>query len=857
MATARKPRIRPVILLTITICLFSFPAYAKYGGGTGEPHNPYLIYTAEQLNMIGLNEEDADKHFKLMADIDLSSFKGDSFNRIGSYHPPELPPSRHPLFMGVFDGNNHTISNFTYVIDVNKPLKENGRWGGECVGLFGYVYGAHAQIKNLGLINPNIHPAVTCTERVQTVGAIAGRLRKGSITNCYVEGGRISGDVNVGGLVGSNLEGTLSDCYTTCNVTWAKGRWLRPLDLPYEIGAGTFGGLVGYSRGWIVNCYATGSVHGAWTTGGLVGWNDSEFFNPELEIGIISNSYATGDVTGHDYVGGLAGTSNGKIQQCLAVGNVSGLDKVGGLVGDMMFEENSISHSYSIANVSGNEQVGGLVGYSNGSIRQSFAICEVHGTVYVGGLAGFNGSGTIHNSYSRGSVTGSENVGAFSGRNGSSGSVHCCYAVNTVHTGPDSENVGGLLGGNLSGTVSACFWNIETSGLLDMCGLHYGDDGCDNEHGKTTLEMQTARTFLDAGWDFVDETPNGTEDIWRILEGQDYPRLSWEPRKYSGGTGEPNDPYWIIKAEDLLRLGNSPEDYDKHFKLMANIDLLKYPYGRALIAPDVNTTESGFQGTSFSGIFDGNGHTILNLTVNGENYLGLFGYISGENATIKNLGFIAPKVDAGAGSPAGSLVGHNEGTITNCYVMIGIVSGQGGLVGENYGIIVNCYFWGDVSGIFSVGGLVGLNGWLYGTGMISNCYSTGSVSANELVGGLVGRNESAIINCYATSKVLGNEHVGGLVGANDTGGTTTGSFWDTEISGQTISAGGEGRTTAEMQMTSTFLEAGWDFVNETANGTEDIWWILEGKDYPRLWWELILRTDSCRFYRLLTSEEDT
>jgi len=42
-----------------------------------------------------------------------------------------------------------------------------------------------------------------------------------------------------------------------------------------------------------------------------------------------------------------------------------------------------------------------------------------------------------------------------------------------------------------------------------------------------------------------------------------------------------------------------------------------------------------------------------------------------------------------------------------------------------------------------------------------------------------------------------------------------------------------------MQMASTFLEAGWDFVDETKNGSEDIWWVLEGKDYPRLWWELI------------------
>ncbi len=38
---------------------------------------------------------------------------------------------------------------------------------------------------------------------------------------------------------------------------------------------------------------------------------------------------------------------------------------------------------------------------------------------------------------------------------------------------------------------------------------------------------------------------------------------------------------------------------------------------------------------------------------------------------------------------------------------------------------------------------------------------------------------------------------------------------------------------------STYLNAGWDFIDETENGTDDIWWILEGQDYPRLWWELI------------------
>ncbi len=77
---------------------------------------------------------------------------------------------------------------------------------------------------------------------------------------------------------------------------------------------------------------------------------------------------------------------------------------------------------------------------------------------------------------------------------------------------------------------------------------------------------------------------------------------------------------------------------------------------------------------------------------------------------------------------------------------------------------------------------------------------------------------------------------GGLLGA-DWGGAVNNCFWDTETCGLIESYGGEGKTTAEMQMADTFLNAGWDFTGETENGTEDIWWILNGQDYPRLWWE--------------------
>jgi hypothetical protein len=104
---------------------------------------------------------------------------------------------------------------------------------------------------------------------------------------------------------------------------------------------------------------------------------------------------------------------------------------------------------------------------------------------------------------------------------------------------------------------------------------------------------------------------------------------------------------------------------------------------------------------------------------------------------------------------------------------------------------------------------------------------------------LIGENSGAVAQSYgAGTVVLGERRTGGLVGYNDPDyGRVIGCFWDTTTWGQTPDDVGTGKTTAEMQTSKTFLAAGWDFVGETANGTEDIWWIDEGKDYPRLWWE--------------------
>ncbi|MCP4260892.1 MAG: hypothetical protein GY774_25790 [Planctomycetes bacterium] len=165
---------------TVEASISSSGIHAKYGGGNGTVEDPYLIYTAEQMNEIGLHREDQSKHFKLMADIDLSAYSGTAFNRIGVH-------SRgYPGFAGVFYGNGHTISNFTYT------STHSGR-----VGIFASIWGPNARINNLGLIDPNIDVGA-----VSGVDPLAGRLEMGTITNCYVVGGKISEKRLVGGLVG-------------------------------------------------------------------------------------------------------------------------------------------------------------------------------------------------------------------------------------------------------------------------------------------------------------------------------------------------------------------------------------------------------------------------------------------------------------------------------------------------------------------------------------------------------------------------------------------------------------------------------------------------------------------------------
>jgi hypothetical protein len=317
----------------------------------------------------------------------------------------------------------------------------------------------------------------------------------GTISDSYATGNVTAGYCFIaylGGLAGSNFGGTISNCFATGTVT-GLGNTSGNCIL--------IGGLIGSSSGTIINCFATGDVNGnyySYENGGLVGGNG--------QWSIISNSYSTGAVTGNSCIGGLVGENGGDINQCYSTGASSGNSDVGGLAGRNFYGGN-IFNCYSTSNVNGinsANKLGGLVG-ENGTVDNYY--------------------GFIMNCYSTGNVNGgpgSSELGGLVGYNNNYSNISKCYSIGAV-TG--EVDFGGLVGGN-SGTVTASFWDIYTSGLTDS----------DGGTGKTTAEMKTESTFTNAGWDFVGETANGTEDIWWILENITYPKFNLQ-RKLPPGSG--------------------------------------------------------------------------------------------------------------------------------------------------------------------------------------------------------------------------------------------------------------------------------------------------------------------------------
>ncbi|MDR1975890.1 MAG: InlB B-repeat-containing protein [Campylobacteraceae bacterium] len=222
------------------------------------------------------------------------------------------------------------------------------------------------------------------------------------------------------------------------------------------------------------------------------------------------------------------------------------------------------------------------------------------------------------------------------------------------------------------------------------------------------------------------------------------------------------------------------------------------------------------QNNPFTGVFNGNGHTISGLWINSPStdYIGLFGTIKG--GEVKNLGVVIDTYGIRGDKHVGGIVGYiTDGSITNSYTKgnvdgyfyvggiagisyhsdiinsytTGSVSGTGEYIGGiagavwNYGSIVSSYATGNVNGVGAVGGIAGENS----RGSIAISYSTGNVNTNRIAGGIVGTSDGgSIANSYATGSVSGtDEHIGGIVGYSNSGTSIVNSYSTGIIGGPT------------------------------------------------------------------------
>jgi hypothetical protein len=396
-----------------------------YSGGDGSQHKPYEIGNRTDWQELMETPTDWDKYFILWTDISLAELVLTPVGNVGNN------------FTGVFNGNGHIIRNAV----INQP-------DSSCVGLFGIV-GIGGQITNLGLENIRLIGR-------EVVGGLVGRNYYGSIISCHATG-RVTGTINVGGLVGVSC-GTITDCYATGSVT----------------GTVSVGGLVGWYEGdTLIDCYATGSVSGENNVGGLVGFN---------YFATLTACYANSSVTGTgNYVGGLVGTNDqGTLTSSYATGSVIGTgSQVGGLAGNNFY--GPIISCYATSSVSGTDFIGGLLGLNEwGTLTDCYATGSVTGTgFYVGGLVGYNFYSTLTECYATGSVTG------------------------TVF-----NYVGGLVGKNEGSLITASFWDTQTSGQPTSAG----------GTGKTTAQMKTLSTFTSASWDFVNAWGIGNGQTYPYLK---------------------------------------------------------------------------------------------------------------------------------------------------------------------------------------------------------------------------------------------------------------------------------------------------------------------------------------------------
>jgi hypothetical protein len=575
--------------------------------------------------------------------------QGKAWEPIGTF----VPMCAYASFLGTFDGQGHEIRD----LYINRPEEAY-------VGLFGVLDGesdGQGVIKDIGVANATV-----------------------------------IGKASVGGLVGRNIRGTVSNSYAIGNVS----------------GDFSVGGLVGYNQGPVSNCYAVGNV----VAGGVVG--------------------SVAAVVGGFGVGGLIGLSEeGAVDKCSFTGSVTSylscaegwdfLAGVGGLVG-VNYE--TVSNCYSNANVTGEYGVGGVVGRNLffGTISSSYFTGSVTGGSPIGGLVGSNMGSTVGNSY-----------------------------YNYDHVLINGEHlitVGALLGEDFDQWLANDRF-LDVNQKLSREGAYYViDDVSDFKQLLAFGQDATLKFRLTDDLDLSHEVDFYIPYLAAEFDGNGHKILNL---RLNSNFASPLGLFgYLPSGGKVTRLGvenvnitgswgvgglvgNTNEGTVSHCHSTGSVT------GQDGVGVLVGSTNFGTVSECYS-----SGSATGNSSVGG--------LVGGNGGTVDNS-YSASSVTGKNG--VGGLVGsHGQGTVSNCY-STGSVTGDsdvGGLVGANYGLgtVVNSYSTGSVTGDECVGGLVGSN---IDRGTVSDSYSTGSVAGHSLVGGLIGKKEGdgTVNNCFWDTQTSG------------------------------------------------------------------------------------------------------
>mgnify|MGYP002533268024 FL=1 len=307
------------------------------------------------------------------------------------------------------------------------------------------------------------------------------------------------------------------------------------------------------------------------------------------------------------------------------------------------------------------------------------------------------------------------------------------------------------------------------------------------DKGSNTYTALVAPQSVAAGTAFITCTfTNGKTFVYKMKNATDWQAggeytytVSLAAAKDLGYTIESNGSYTVTSADGLMNVAKlvNGGKTDINITLDKNIDLT---------GKDWTPIGTSFD-NSYTGTFDGGGHTITGLTITTKDqFVGLFGYLN-RAGTVKNVVMEGIQITSNhMFGNTGGVAGFSWGTIENCSVS-GSVSGTkcvGGVVGaQKAGSITGCSSSATVKGTVDVGGVAGEK-W----GSMTACYATGNVTLeidspkNLSGGGLVGFNGgSSVLACYATGNVTstgsstGNVHIGGFLGDNYT--TVTACYW--------------------------------------------------------------------------------